>query len=104
MEFALAVDEYLAQFLALLYHPCGVFFRHAVDGGHHLFHFGHVDRTDGADALGVGIFDEVEAVVGILAVKGIARLDVLQFHGAADVTGAEFFHLGTVLSGTHEEL
>ena len=104
VEFALSVHENLAQFLALLYFPRGVFLTHTSEGCHHLLGVGLVDGTDGACKLGVGIFDEVETMVAILAVEGIARAHVLEFDGTADIACHELFHLLTISTCTDKQL
>ena len=86
----------LAQFLALLYSPCGIFLSHALQGIHHLLCLCFIDSLDGTAVLRVGILDEVEPILTILAVEGIASLHVLQFHGTTDITGHHFFHLDTI--------
>ena len=63
VELSLTVHEDLAQFLALLYFPRGVFLTHAVQCRHHLFGVGLVHRLNGAGIFGVGVFDKVEAVL-----------------------------------------
>ena len=104
VEFALSVHENLAQFLALLNFPRGVFLTHTGKGGHHLFGVGLVDGTDGARKLGVGIFDKVKAMVAVFAVEGIARAHVLEFDGTADIACHELFHLLTISTCTDKQL
>ena len=104
VELALSLHENLAQFLALLHLPSGVFLAHTAEGSHHLFGVGFIDGTDGAGNLGVGVFDEVEAVVAVLGVEGVARAHILELHGTTDVAGGELFHFLTVGTGADEEL
>ena len=104
MELTLSVHENLAQLLALFHHPRGVFLTQTREGGHHLFGVGFVDGTDGAGEFGVGVFDEVKAVVALFVVERVARAHVFQLHGAADVTGRKLFDLIAVGARAHKEL
>ena len=48
VEFSLSVNDRLAQFLALLHHPCRVLLAHLEQGCHHLLRIALVDGLDGA--------------------------------------------------------
>ena len=104
MEFTLSVNKNLAEFLALFDLPCRVFLTHLLKGVHHLLGLAFVDSADGTRILGVGIFNEVEAVVAILAVKCITGLDIFELNAAANVAGDEFIYFNTVRSSTSKHL
>ena len=100
MEFTLTMYENLSELLALLNLPCRVFLTHLLQGIHHLLSFALIDGADSTRVLGVGIFDEVEAVLAIFSIEGVASLDILEFHAATDVACSKLFYLDTVLTCT----
>ena len=104
MEFALSVNEDLAQFLRLFNYPCGVFLTHACERCHHLFGFAFADGADGAGILRVGVFDKVEAVVAVLGIEGVSGAYVLELYGAADVAGRKLANLFTLCAAAYEDL
>ena len=100
VEFTLSVHNGLAQLLGLVDNPCRVFLAHTVQDNHHLFRIGFIQRLDGAGIFGIRIFNEVETILSPFGIQRIARMHILQFHRAADITGYHFLHLDTVGSCT----
>ena len=104
VELALAVDDGLAQFLALLHHPCWVFLAHLQQCRHHLLRVGGIHGLDGTAVFGVWIFYEVEVLLRALAIERVACLHILQLHGAADVAGVELVYGNSVGSRASVDL
>ena len=86
MELALAMYDGLTQFLALLYHPCGVFLAHLNESSHQFLHILGVSGTDGPRIFRVGVLDEIKAPLAVLPVQRVTRLYILQFYGTTDIT------------------
>ena len=100
VELTLTMNDDLAQLLRLLNHPCGILLAHLLQGSHHLLGLSLVDSLDGTRELRVRILDEVELIIGILTIQGIAGLHVLQFHSTTDITGLQLVNLNTVGTST----
>ena len=77
VELTLSVDNNLTELLRLLDDPRLILLVQTVAGSHHLLGVSLVLGTDSTGVLGVRIDNEVEQVVGILAVEGVACLNVL---------------------------
>ena len=103
MELSLAVYNDLAQLLRLLHLPRGILLAHLLQRIHHLLRLALVDRTDGATVFGIGIFDEIEAILTVLVVQRVAGLHVFQLHGATDIAGHQLVHLDARGTCTAEE-
>ena len=93
VEFALAMHQYLAQFLALLHLPSGVLLPHAVEGSHHLFGVGFVGGLDGTGVFWIGVFNEVETVLAVLAIECVAGTHIFEFDCTTDVASLELLNL-----------
>lgn len=104
VEFALTMDEDLAQLLRLLHLPCRVFLAHTVECCHHLFRIRLIDGTDGASIFRVGILYPVELVIAVLTVERIARAHILQLDRATDVASLQLFYFIALCTCTNEEL
>ena len=84
------------QLLALLHNPCRVFLTHLQQRCHKFFGLAFVHSLNGARIFRVRIFDEIEFLVNILAVKCIASLNIFQLHGTSYVAGIKLLHRNTV--------
>ena len=98
VELTLSVNNNLTELFRLLDDPRRILLVQTVAGCHHLLGVGLVLRTDSTGILVVGIDNEVEQVVGILAVEGVACLDVLQFDGAAYIACLQFVNQLTIVA------
>ena len=104
MEFSLTVYQNLTQFLRLFYNPSRVFFTHTVQHRHHLFCVGFIYRLDSSRILRIRIFNEIESVLTILAIQGIARLHIFQFYCTANISRTQFVYFFTVGTCTYIKL
>ena len=99
MELSLTMNDGLAQLLALFYHPCRIFLTHLEQGDHEFLHILGISSTDSTRILGIGILDEVETPLTVLAIERVAGLDILELHGTADVASLETVYSDTVGTG-----
>ena len=101
MELTLTMNDDLTKFLTLLHNPCWVFLTHSCQSSHQFLGFSLILCLDGTRELRIRILDEVESVLAVLAIEGIASLDILQLNGTADITSPKFINRHTVSTCTY---
>jgi hypothetical protein len=104
MEFSLAGNDRLLQFLGLFDHPRRILFTHTHQDFHHFFSICFINRLHGTTIFRVRIFDKVETIIASLTIQCVTTTNILQLNGSTDISGNHFGHGVTGLSGNREQL
>ena len=95
------MNDDLTKLLTLLHNPCWVFLTHSCQGRHKFLGLSLILCLDSTRELRIRILDEVESVLAVLAIEGIASLDILQLNGTADITSLKFINRYTIGTCTY---
>ena len=105
VEFALAAEDYLAEFAAVFEGEAAVVGAEVFEGGTDFFVVVIVGGFDSNGIDGGGEFDFGDGVVGVFGRgEGVVDFYVFEFDGADDVAGAGFFDALTVFAAADEYL